>query len=490
MTGIAAAYEIASSRPDIQLTLLESRTRLGGNVQTIHRDGFLLDGGPDSFIRTKVDTANLCEELGLGGQLIGPEPLASRVYIGKHGKLLPLPAGMALAVPTRLRPLLETRLVSFWGKLRILGDLFIEKDVPRSDASDETVAAFLERHFGREVTSHLAGPLLGGIFAGDIEELSIHSTFPQLVALEQQQGSLIRALFAAERLRAAQAQGEPVPRNDDLFDPVELFSLYRWLRRTPPSTVASPFQTLQTGMGTLIEQLERKLPPACLRLGRSVRSLARKASGYTLTLDGDERLECDAVLVCVPAHAAANLLSTLPNDALSNALRGIPYVSTATVFFALKEEPKQQPLDSAGFIVPRGEGRLLASTWLSTKWAGRAPAGNALIRVFLGGAREPNLVEASTDEELLTLAKDEIRRYLGPLDDITRFTQVFRWVRSNPQPTLGHAARLAVIDSAVKEGLPGLALAGSAYDGVGLGDCIRQGRAAARRVLSVRAAHG
>jgi oxygen-dependent protoporphyrinogen oxidase len=202
-----------------------------------------------------------------------------------------------------------------------------------------------------------------------------------------------------------------------------------------------------------------------------------------LTLDGDERLDADAVVVCVPAHAAARLLSTLPNASLCEALAGIPYVSTATVFFALRGEPHLHALDSSGFIVPRGEGRMLASTWLSTKWAGRAPEGEALIRVFLGGAREPALVESATDSELLQIAKDELLPFLGPLDDLTRFTQVFRWIRSNPQPTQGHASRLSVIATELA-GLPNLVLAGSAYDGVGLGDCIRQGRAAARRVLA------
>ncbi|MGC4065628.1 MAG: protoporphyrinogen oxidase [Polyangiaceae bacterium] len=216
ITGLAATYELRRRRPDLEVLLFESKSTVGGNVDTVEADGFLLDGGPDSFLRTKPEAAKLCEELGLGSELIAPLPSAHRVFIGHGQRLVQLPAGMALAVPTRIRPLLETPLVSFAGKLRILGDLFIDENGQRG--SDETVASFLERHFGREVTHRLAGPLLGGIFAGDIEELSVRSTFPQLVELEKRQGSLIRALFAAERARVAKARGITESRPEDPFE--------------------------------------------------------------------------------------------------------------------------------------------------------------------------------------------------------------------------------------------------------------------------------
>jgi len=484
ITGLAAAYEIAKCRPDAQLHLIEPKGRLGGNIETITREGYLLDGGPDSFLRTKPEGTKLCEELGLGHELMAPVSTGSKFYIGNRGKLVPMPAGMALAVPTRLGPLLETKLISFFGKLRILGDLFIEKNARGSGVEDETVAAFLERHFGREVTDHLAGPLLGGIFAGDIEELSIKSTFPQLVDLEKREGSLIRALFTAERARAKKALGETLRSSDDPYDPIELFALVRWLRReNPVSGHLSPFQSLKSGMGGLIAALTGRLSNAQIKLERSVVSLSHTQNQWTVVLDGNEAHRYDGVLLCVPSHVAARIVSTLPAARLSHTLNEIPYVSTATVFFALDREPKQQKLDASGFIVPRVEGRLLASTWVSSKWAGRAPEGGALLRVFLGGAREPNLVENSSDSELEQIGKDELERYMGRLDDVTRFTQVFRWVRSNPQPIKGHAARLAAIDAEVAH-LPGLALASSAYDGVGIPDCIRQGRAAAGRVLA------
>lgn len=475
ISGLAAAYHIHSSRPDIDLLLVEPRQRTGGNIETEQRDGFLLDGGPDSFLRTKPEAASLCQQVGLGAQLTTTLPTAHRTYVAQKGKLVPLPAGMALAVPTRIGPLVKTSLVGWSGKLRVLADLFVEHRAPEGD---ETVAAFLTRHFGREVTDQLAGPLLGGIFAGDIEELSIRSTFPQLVELERRQGSLIRALFAAERARAAQAQGKVAPRNEDPFDPVEMWSLFGWLRREAGS-VPSPFQSLSGGMGTLVHELTSRLPERALRLGRRVERLERAGDGrWRVQLDGDTLEVVDGIISCMPAFAAAEALAASP---LAEVLCRVPYVSTATVFFALAREPKQRPLDGAGFIVPRSEGRVLASTWVSSKWPGRAPAGAVLLRAFLGGAREPELIERASDDELLSIAREELTRFMGPLEPVL-FTRVFRWQRSNPQPTLGHAARIAKIESLLRDA-PGLQFAGFAYDGIGIPDCIRRGRAAADAVL-------
>jgi len=471
ITGLSAAYHLTKTRPDVEIKLIEVRDRAGGNIETERRDGFVLDGGPDCFLRTKPEGQKLCEELGLGSEIMTTLPSAHGVYIAQHGRLERMPAGMALAVPTRIGPLVKTPLVSWAGKLRILGDLFVEH---RPTSDDETVASFLMRHFGREVTYQLAGPLLGGIFAGDIEELSIQSTFPQLVELEKKQGSLIRALFAAERARVAAAQGRPVPRSDDPFDPAELWSLFTWLRREPKSA-PSPFLSLQSGIGTLVSKLVAQLPEAAILLGRRVEQIARLGDGrWQARLDGDTLEYFDRILLCTPAHAAARITAPLP---LSSLLEAVPYVSTATVFFALGAEPKQCPLDSSGFMVPRCEGRMLASTWVSSKWSDRVPANGKLLRAFLGGAREPELVLNTSDEELVDIARSELTRFMGPLDPVL-FTRVFRWQRSNPQPVVGHGARLRKVQRLLAE-VPGLHLAGSAYDGVGISDCIRQGRAAA-----------
>ncbi|MGC4065627.1 MAG: FAD-dependent oxidoreductase [Polyangiaceae bacterium] len=223
---------------------------------------------------------------------------------------------------------------------------------------------------------------------------------------------------------------------------MELFELFRWLRREGQAAAPSPFQSLKGGIGVLVRALAERIPPSTLKLGRPIAKIECAGRGFTIFREGDEPYYSDAVVLCTPAHASAKILDGWGTRRLVRALASIPYVSTATVFFGLRRPPQRQSLDGAGFIVPRGEGRMLASTWVSSKWSGRAPEGEALVRVFLGGAREPELVESSSDSELEQLAKEELVRFIGPIDDELRMTRVFRWIRSNPQPTLGHADRL------------------------------------------------
>jgi len=482
ITGLAAAYELSLHAAEVETFLVEERARLGGNVLTVQRDGFLLDGGPDSFLRTKPAAAELCRELGLGDDLVQPLPSAHRVYVVRAEELVPLPAGMALAVPTRLRPLVESPLLGWWGKLRILGDLFI--DAPAEEAQDQSVEAFLLRHFGRQATERLAGPLLGGIFAGDIERLSMQSTFPQLIEIERRHGSLIRGLFAAESRRAQSGATERLPVRDDPLDPRNLIDLVRWLQRARRAPV-SPFMSLRRGMGTLVDALAQRLPAHAINTQVGLRELRRCDDAHWEALLSNGRRESfDAVVACLPAHAAAGVLGV---DRVGAELSAIPYVSTATVFFAVESSRLKRPLDGSGFIVPRSEGRLLASTWVSSKWPNRAPEGMALIRVFLGGAREPQLLGASGDDDLVAIATAELERLLGPLGAVL-FTHVFRWPLANPQPLVGHHERMQRVRRRLAAA-PGIYLAGSAYEGVGISDCIRQGRSAALEALGqIRAA--
>ena len=482
ISGLSACHTLLRERPDIDLCLTESRERTGGNILTVRDNGYVIDAGPDSFLRTKPEAARLCTELGLGSELIAPGEAGRRVLVAHHGQLTPMPAGMALAVPTRVGPMLATPLLSVPGKLRILGDLFVAK--PTQARDDETVASFLTRHFGREATEHLAGPLLGGIFAGDIEELSILSTFPQLVELEQRSGSLIRALFAAERARAAKKPKDPMPRLgaalDDPLYPPALVEFVKWLYRQGKKP-ESPFQSLRGGMGQLIEKLVAELPASSVQLGVSVTRLEplgchRWRAHFS---KGDPR-EFDAVLLCLPAHAAA---AVVPDAALASELSAVPYVSTATVFFALSNSHLPRPLDASGYIVPRGEGRSLASTWVSTKWEARSPEGGSLIRVFLGGAREPSLVTQSSEAELAALARSELERLIGPIHE-PEGVWTFKHVRTNPQPVVGHNARLGRIESHLAE-MPGLMFSSSAFGGVGIPDCIRRAEAAARAITKL-----
>ncbi len=476
ISGLSAAHALLRARPGVDLCVVEPQPRVGGSIWTVREQGYLLDAGPDSFLRTKTEAADLCRELGLGDDLISPSPEGRRVLIAHKGQLVPMPAGMALAVPTRIGPMLNSPLLSFVGKLRVLGDLSVPR--PSGDMQDETVASFLKRHFGQEATENLAGPLLGGIFAGDIDELSILSTFPQLVDLERRHGSLIRAFFAAERARAAQNKNTHklgAAADDPLYLP-ELFDLMKWLYRQGRQA-ESPFQSLRGGMGQLIDALRARLPEGCLKLGVALLGLERMGNdNWRAHLSNDSSLDVDGVILCMPAQAAASVIA---DAALSAEFGAVPHVSTAAVYLALDEAKLSRPLDASGYMVPRAEGRAFASSWASTKWEGRAPAGGCLVRVSLGGARDPALVVDSTEADLGELARQELERMIGPVGT-PLFVRAYKHVR--PQPVVGHLARLARIESRLAD-FPRLLLASSALGGVGIPDCIRRAETAARNIL-------
>ena len=466
IAGLATAHEL--HRRGARVTLLERESRVGGNIRTEHIDGFLVDAGPDAFVRTKPDATQLCEQLGLSDQLITTQ--SRSVYVAHRGRLELMPAGMALAIPTRLGPMLKTPLLSWRGKVRALADVLI---APRDSDEDESLGHFIERRFGKETSRQLAGPLLGGIYAGDVDSLSIKATFPQLLALEKEHGSLIVGLFAAQQQRA----GIELPRGSRVK---LLLELYRWLKRDAIEA-PSPFYSLRGGMQQLTDSIALSLPEGAIRTGSSVTSLARRggvAPGWTLGLENGQSVEVDRVAVCLPAHAAARLVTT---HGIPDLLERIPYVSTATVFVGFERSQVENSLDGVGFIVPKGEGALMAATWVSSKWEGRAPADSALLRGFIGGSRNEDQVDGSTDEELIELTLAEMRRFMGHLGQPT-LARVYRYSKANPQPLVGHGARIQAVKEKLAQ-LPGLEMVGAAFGGVGIPDCIKQGKQAAENLL-------
>jgi len=455
ITGLTAAYVLSNDEPRVRVTLLERRERVGGNIETERREGFLLDGGPDSFLSTKREGAELCRELGLGSDLIVPRPEAKKVYMVHRGRLEPMPGGLALAIPTQIGPMLTTPLVSFPGKLRMLGDLVLPR---RRDTGDESIEDFIARRFGREAARRLAAPLLGGIYAGDIGELSVLSTFPQLVDVEKKHGSLARGLLALQLARARQNGG--AKKSGD---------------------APSPFMSLKGGMGALVAALTEKLPAGTVQTGRTALGVERAGEGWRVLLEGDTRVEADAVIFASPAHVTAKLV---PDAELGRELSSIPYLTTATVFFAFPRAGLERPLDGVGFVAPKGEAEVIAGTWVSSKWDGRAPDDHVLVRAFLGGARAKVDISGSSDEELAAVAMRSLEGLMGKLGKPS-LTRVFRYVDANPQPTVGHGARMARIEERLK-GMPGLYVAGAAYDGVGIPDCVRQARTVAKRLRDER----
>lgn len=466
VTGLTSAYTLLRQNPELRLRLLEGRERLGGNIQTEHVEGHLIDAGPDSFLRTKPHATELCRELGLETEFLTTRTEARSAFIAHRGKLERMPAGMVLAVPTRLGPMLKTPVLSFGSKLRVLADVFVRR---RRAPEDESIAAFLTRRFGAEAASRIGAPLLGGIYAGDVATLSIRATFPQLAELEDRYGSVIYGLFATQ---AGPASSHGEARSENRL--VRTRELWRWMQREA-AHAPSPFLSLRGGLGLIIDELRDRLPEGAVRLSSPVEQIERDGASFIVKARG-VALRARAVILCAPAHAAARML---PQGKLASELSAIPYVSTATVFLAFSERTVQRKLDGVGFIVPPGESELLAGTWVSSKWEARAPRGSVLMRGFFGGARDPRVLDRS-DTELMELAHRELERLMGPLGT-PQFGRVYRYVDSSPQPTVGHPARLERIRAELRT-QPGLFLAGAAYDGVGIPDCVRQARAAAESV--------
>ncbi|HEY4121227.1 MAG TPA: protoporphyrinogen oxidase [Byssovorax sp.] len=464
VTGLTAAYKLARGGAG-PVTLLEARARVGGNIQTERRDGFVIDGGPDSFVVTRPQAAALCKELGLEADLIPTTPKNRKVYIARGGDLLTLPDGLMLGVPTRFLPMVTTRVFSWAGKVR----MGLEPLMPKAErGADESIARFMRRRLGREALERIAEPLLGGIYAGDVESISMRASFPQLVDMEDKHGSLIKGALVERRARAATAT---------LKD-----------RGAAPS----PFLSLSGGMGQLIDALAAAFVEAggMVRTGARVEAITTAGSGVggfsvrVRDAAGEaSTLEADHVVVAAPAHAASSALADLDAE-LAERLATVPYLSTGTVVLAYARVDVPHALDAVGVVIPRSEKRrALAATFISSKWAARCPDDMVLLRVFVGGHRDPRALSLS-DDELVALARDELAALVG-VRARPAMSRVFRFERGNPQPVVGHGARVARM-RALAARHPGLWLAGAAFDGVGIPDCVRQANEVAAKILAAR----
>jgi oxygen-dependent protoporphyrinogen oxidase len=469
IAGLAAAFELEQSRlqgAPVEYTLYEAKERLGGCLASEMVDGAVLERGPDSFLTEKPATAALCRELGIGAELTPSNDANRKTYIVVRNRLVPLPDGLMFLVPTKLIPTALTRLFSFSTKLRMGLELLIP---PRPSEGDESVAALVERHFGRETVDRLADPLLSGIFGGDAVQLSARAVLPRLVEMESHYGSLTLGMLAAHRrmrsMAKAAAQKNGLP--------------------TPPSAPRSIFTAMRGGMQQLVDAVTARLDPASIRLSTPVASLEKTAEGWKVTAAGKSELY-DAVILASPAWAAAALLAPV-DAALGADLSAIPYSSSITVNLIYDEARLGRLPEGFGFLVPAVEGRaMLACTFVHRKFVGRVPQGKAVLRAFLGGMKNEALIAAS-DEELVTTVRRELSEILGEgvvgLAIEPEHAQVSRWSRAMAQYAVGHPERKQRIADRVAT-LPGLRLAGNAYDGIGIPDCIRLGRQAAKELTA------
>ena len=456
ISGLSAAYYLEQERAagaPLETTLFESSGRLGGVMFSDRIGDCVVEGGPDSFLTEKPWAAQLCAELGIDGDLIGSNDAQRITYIVVKGRLIPMPDGLMFMVPTKLIPTALTPLFSWGTKLRMLGELL---HPPRPVDKDETVAQMVERHFGSEVVDRLADPLLSGVYGGDAASLSVRAVLPRFVEMEENYGSLCRAMLASRRKLAAMQHTKG-------YAPKPLFS------------------SLKGGMQQLIDAIVARLDAQSLRTWSAVGGLARSGTGWELmTPRGPEQF--DAVIFATPARIASQMLAAIDAQ-LSADLGGVQYSSSITVTLGYRREQLKMCPPGFGFLVPRSEGtRMLATTFVHTKFPFRAPESKALVRCFLGGSKDQGVLKLS-DEEITAVVRQELKQITG-LEAEPWFVKVYRWDRAMAQYTPGHLERIERIGASLKQ-MQNLAIAGNFYKGIGVPDCVRTGKEAAQQMAAL-----
>jgi oxygen-dependent protoporphyrinogen oxidase len=451
ISGLAAANRLLEIAPQAEIALFEAAGRVGGVLQTARRDGYLIERSADMFTTREPWALDLCRRIGLADELIGTNEAGRKAFVVRGGKLLPVPDGFTLMSPARVWPVLATPLLSWKCKARLGLEYFSAK---RPTAKDESLASFVIRHFGREAFDRLIQPLIGGIYTADPERLSMQATLPQFVEMERTHGSLIRAMRANQR-------------------------------RQPTSERASgarygQFVAPRHGMQQLIETIAARLPEGAIRLNSPVEKIARiESGGWLVEAKGAAPDRYSAVILALPAHACPKLLA--PVDAeLARLVGSIPHAGCSVVILGYRREQIARPCPGFGVVAPAVENRrIIAASFASLKFPGRAPEDRLLIRVFVGGALQPELARLA-DSQLEALVRQELAELIGAQGE-PEFCEVARWLGIMPQYHVGHLDLVAAIEKRA-EALPHFSLAGNAYRGVGIPFCVRSGEQAAERV--------
>ena len=464
VSGLAAAFALEKQQglgAAVEYVVFESSERWGGVIRTENIDGCVIEAGPDSFLTEKPWAAELCHELGLGDQLIGSNDAERKTYILVNGRLVPLPDGLQFMVPTRLASTFFSPLFSWGTKARILREWFYRAG---SASAESTVAEFVERHYGREMVERVADPLLTGVYGGSADELSVKSVLPRFLEMEAKHGSLGRAVVSARKQRGAAS--------------AELRSAGR-TGASAAAQSASLFTSIRSGMQAMVNALVTRIPAEARRLNAGVEAV-RRESGKWLVISSGRTEEFDAVILATPAHATARLLASASAE-LAAELNAIGYSSSVTVILGFDKSTRAALPAGFGFLVPRTEKRrVLAATFVHNKFPGRAPEDRALIRCFLGGTGDEEILQRS-DDEILGIVRRELREILG-ISAEPLLARVFKWKRAMAQYGIGHTVRVERIHGLVAA-TPGLALAGNAYGGIGVPDCVREGAKAASDIV-------
>ncbi|HEX3321706.1 MAG TPA: protoporphyrinogen oxidase [Terriglobales bacterium] len=451
ISGLSAAFTLEQKRragAALDYVLFERAPRLGGVMDTDRADGCLIEAGPDSFLTEKPWAIDLCKQVGLADQLIGSNDPDRKTYIIVKNKLIEIPDGLMFMVPTKIMPAILSPLFSLGTKIRMAREWF---HPPHKADHDETVASMVERHYGPEMVDRLADPLLSGVYGGEASQLSVRAVLPRFAEMEAKHGSLGRAMLAARQKMAAIAK---VP--------------------------ARPlFTSLKDGMQQMVDAVISRLNPESLRAGTHVQAIEAQAGGWTVSagIDSDH---FDAIILALPAPAAADLMRST-SSAITDELAAIRYSSSITVTLGYDQAVRRSLPPGFGFLVPRSEGtRMLAATFVHNKFPHRAPEDRALVRCFLGGSRDEQILTFS-DDQILAIVRSELQKIIG-LSAEPLFARVYKWRGAMAQYGVGHLERIDRIER-LRQQIPGLAFAGNAFTGIGVPDCVRSGSEAVAKIL-------
>ncbi|MFK9094702.1 protoporphyrinogen oxidase [Bacillus salipaludis] len=452
IAGLTSAFYlqkiIQENKLPIEIQLIEASHRLGGKMQTVVKDGFTIERGPDSFLARKTSIIRLAKEVGMEDKLVPNS--TGKSYVLVNEKLHSMPGGSIMGVPTEIGPFITTGLFSVPGKLRAAADFIL----PRSESGkDQSLGQFFRRRLGDEVVENLIEPLLSGIYAGDIDQLSLMSTFPQFYEVEQKYRSLIMGMKKTTPSQPKQSENKDKKKGG--------------------------FLTFKTGLQSFAEAIEAKLDPKTVLKGHRVDKIEKSNQQYEIYLNNGETINADCIIAATPHKVTQTMFS---DYRIFDPFKSVPSTSVATVALAFPEEAIKNDIDGTGFVVSRnGDYSITACTWTHKKWEHSTPKGKVLLRCYVGRAGDETIVDLS-DDQIIKIVLDDLKKTM----DITLnpdFAIVSRWKNSMPQYTVGHKQRLAAILEHVKEELPGVFLAGASYGGVGVPDCIDQGELAVQNVL-------
>lgn len=452
ISGLTAAHRLTElnrkhQRP-LEITVLEAADRFGGLLETRKENGFLLEGGADAFLTERPWAVDLCRRIGLSEEIVPTQREFRGSLIAQKGRLFPLPEGFYLAAPADWRACWNAPGLSWKGKLRLACERWLPRGAP---GQDESVAAFFRRRLGPEAWERIGEPMIGGIYTADPEKLSIRAALPKFFEMEQNSGSLARAL--SKNKEASRAQG---PR----------YGL---------------FVTLRRGMGELIDVLIQDMPQVQCRSSAAVEQVRRFNGTWRVRLKVGEELEADRLCLALPAPAAGRLLRSF-SGRIAGILEGIPYNPVVIAQLVYGQEDLPRPLEGFGIVASAREtDGMVGCTFSSRKFPGRSPAGRVLIRAFLGGAQAPELVNLPAAE-----IEQRVRKQLGQLLGIKAAPR-HAWIRRHreamPQYPVGHLDRIRELEQELAR-FPGLTLTGNGYRGIGIPDCVHQAEAAAEQIFA------